>query len=113
MRPTSILDIFLASTRFGRSPPVWIGEHEPELLWLEVRVAQALHEITALRAGVRSYLNGTAVRPAEVLNLARDLRGRGETEDALLLVKAVLEKSPGHPMATKYLQEWQPPVEKP
>lgn len=102
---------FLRTMRFGRSPPAWVAAHEPELLWLDVRVAQAFHEVPALRAAVRAYLNGTAVRAADVLNFARDLHGRQEVADALLLVKAVLEKSPDHPMAAKYLKEWPPSTE--
>ena len=72
---------------------------------------QGLRDTPAFRLTARFYLNGTLERAAEVVKFARELQAAGAHDDALLLVKAVLEKLPDHPMARSLLAELQPRVE--
>ncbi len=97
----------LTTVRRARPAPIWLAAHEAEFNWREIRVAQGLHAAPALRLSLRLYLNGSAERAAEVLKFARELRADAP-DDALTLVKAVLEKSPDHPMATTLFAEWRP-----
>lgn len=98
----------VAGVRRARLAPAWLAGQDAELLQREVRVDQGLHDIPALRQALNLYLNGSSERAAEVLKLARELYARGEPGDALTLVKAVLEKSPDHPMAADLFSRWRP-----
>jgi hypothetical protein len=53
------------------------------------------------------YLNGALERTAAVLAWARELHAAGRQEEAVLLVRAVLERA-DHPLAQSLLAEWKP-----
>ena len=81
-------------------------------MWCELRSAQGRRDTPAFRLATRFYVNGTPRRSADVLTLARELHAAGAPDDAVLLVQAVLEKSPEHPMAKTLLAAWRPPAGK-
>lgn len=100
----------IASVRHARPPPAWLEAHTAELLWRELHTTQHRHDALEFRATASLYLNGSLERAADVLAWARQLHAAGEADAAVLLVKAVLEKSPDHPLATSLLNEWRPRV---
>jgi tetratricopeptide (TPR) repeat protein len=105
-------DRLIGSVRRARTPPEWFAAHEAELMLREIRSAQGRRDTPAFRLATRFYVNGTPRRSADVLTLARELHAAGAPDDAVLLVQAVLEKSPEHPMAKTLLAAWRPPAGK-
>ena len=98
----------IALVRRAALAPDWLPTHEGELLFRELRVAQGLRDGPGMRLALRLFLNGSLTRAVELLDLARALHAAGERDDAVLLVKALLEKHPEHPVATNLLAAWQP-----
>jgi len=103
----SAADQLIATVRRARPPPAWLAAHEADLSWRELQTAQGRHDPPVFRLTARLYLNGSLERADQVLTFARGLHANGAPDDAVLLVKAVLEKSPDHPLATSMLAEWQ------
>lgn len=89
--------------------PDWLAAHDAELVWRELRTAQALKDSLALQIATRAYVTGSAVRAHEILALAREWQAAGAINDATFVVRAVLEKSPDHGVAKKQLQSLQGP----
>jgi tetratricopeptide (TPR) repeat protein len=97
----------LRSARNGRPAPDWLGEHEPELAWWEMRVAQAMGDRSGLEVAARRYITGDALRALRVVDLARGWHAAGGTHDGRMLLEIVIERSPGHGIARAQLGEWQ------
>ncbi len=95
----------LAAARAAQ--PGWLVAREGELTWRELRVADGLHDTAGLRLALGLYLNGALERTAAVLAWARELHAAGRQEEAVLLVRAVLERA-DHPLAQSLLAEWKP-----
>ena len=102
----------IALVRGAPQPPEWLSKQDAELLFRELQVAQALSDGPGLRLTARLFLNGSLTRALKILDFARAVHARGDRDDAVLLVKTLLEKHPDHPMASALLAEWQPPHRK-
>jgi len=88
--------------------PDWLGTRTAELAWREIQTSHAVGARALLQLAARYFVTGSAGRSARVLALARQWMAADSRDDALILVKAVIEKSPEHPNARQLLARLQP-----
>lgn len=88
--------------------PAWLGARDAELLRDELRFNGRVGDLLSLRAAARLFINGDRPRSVQAVEIARELHTAGHKDEAVLLLKELLVKSPDFPVASRLLAEWSP-----
>jgi hypothetical protein len=91
-----------------RAGPAWLAARSAELYRDEVRLSGRAGDVLAMRSAARLYLTGDRLRSAQMIEVARDLHGAGRKEEAVVLVREILAKSPDYAVAQRLLDQWVP-----
>ncbi len=100
----------LAAARDASPVPAWLAARDAELRRAEVLVAARLHDSPSLTAAITLWLNGSAERAREAVELAQQLRASTAPAEAERLLDGVLKRTPNYAPAIRLLAEWRPPV---
>lgn len=92
--------------RSQRPAPAWLDRQRPDLTWFDLQIARGVGDPLALRNAARAVVDGSTNRTNQVLALAREWHEAGARTEAILLLRAVLDRSPGNPLAERLFSEW-------
>jgi hypothetical protein len=92
--------------------PAWLSSRAVELERLEVGYYGRTGDRLGLRSAARRYITGDRLRSAQMIEIARELKSAGQTDDAIFLLKELLAKVPDYGVAKKLITEWSPAPEK-
>jgi hypothetical protein len=96
----------LREARFAK--PSWLDAREAELSRNEVRFSGRVGDMPGLRSAVRLFNNGDRVRSAQLIEIAREFNAANHRDEALLLLKELLAKTPDLAIAKRLIAEWAP-----
>ena len=97
---------YVRETRLGK--PAWLETRKVEMIRDEVRFSARAGDLVSLRSTARLYINGDRARSVGAVEIARELKAAGKTDDAIFLLKELLAKVPDFPVAMRLITEWTP-----
>ncbi|MET0263214.1 MAG: hypothetical protein ABW223_09975 [Rariglobus sp.] len=91
-----------------RANPTWLSGRDLELTRSEIRFHGHSGDSLALRTAARLYITGDRLRSAQMIEIARELHTAGKKDEAVLLLKELVAKTPDYTLAQRLLAEWSP-----
>ena len=88
--------------------PPWLAARAADVQRYEIQLYGRLHEDNLLRAVAELWLTVDRNRALDAVSLARQLHDTGSGPEAVLLLKAVLQRIPDYPPAAALLKAWSP-----
>lgn len=89
-----------------QSRPSWMKTRETDIYLKQIAIAHEADDVLGMSLAARLLLDGSLQRSQMLVDYAVELKGRGESEDALRLMKEVSRKSPNHALSRRYIKEW-------
>jgi len=87
---------------------VWVAKRDADLLLARMRIEQACGERTAMLIATKQFLDGDERRASTALSFAQQIYATGAKEDAALVLREILRKSPDFGPAEKQGVAWRP-----
>lgn len=94
--------------RTAKPAPAWLSQRDADLLLAQIRIEHGLQDRLAMLIAVKLYLDGDVRRSQATLAFAQEIHAAGAKEEALLVVREVLRKTPDFPPAERLRAAWTP-----
>jgi hypothetical protein len=94
------------SARFVAPAPQWLKAHESDLRWREILIAHGSQDASSFRLHLEQYLDGSEAHTVTAMELAHTANAAGDVATGVTISRAVLTKSPNHPLAISFLTQY-------
>ncbi len=94
--------------RNHRPEPSWLGNRDSDVLLAQIRVEHGAGERLAMLITAKLFLDGDLKRAEAALTLAQEIHAMGGVDEASLLVREILRKTPDFSKAANQLAAWTP-----